>query len=146
VNPEFSLSVVVYILIQQGSSILLLHRKNTGWQDNKWSLPAGRHDGNESLSNAAARELLEETGLMVKPSDLELLHLQHHKIGRDGKEWLGVYFRASSWTGTPSLLEPDKHDLLEWYELNALPETMVDYVHLALEHIAAGQRFSSFGW
>ncbi len=121
-----------------------MHRSHTGWQDNKWSLPAGRHDGNEPLPEAAARELLEETGLVVKPSDLELVHLQHHKIGRDGKEWLGVYFQASSWTGTLTLLEPDKHDALEWFEV--LPETMVDYVQLAIKAILDGQRFSSIGW
>jgi 8-oxo-dGTP diphosphatase len=144
VNPEFSLNVVVYIIIHQGSSILLLHRKNTGWQDNKWSLPAGRHDGGEPLPNAATRELLEETGLVVEPVNLELVHVQHHKIGRDGKEWLGVFFQASDWTGTPTLLEPDKHDALEWHEM--LPETMVDYVRLAIQHILNGQCFSSVGW
>jgi 8-oxo-dGTP diphosphatase len=144
VNQPFLLNISVFVLVRQGSSILLLHRKNTGWQDNKWSLPAGRHDGGESLPNAAARELLEETGLIVEPVHLELVHLQHHKIGRDGKEWLGVYFQASHWTGTPRLLEPDKHDALEWHE--ELPETMVDYVRLAVEKITEGQRFSSIGW
>ena len=122
----------------------MLHRQNTGWQDNKWSLPAGRHDGGQSLLEAAARELLEETSLIVQPENLELVHLQHHKIGREGKEWLGVFFAASSWIGTPTLLEPDKHDDLAWHE--TLPETMVDYVREAVEKIAIGQRFSSVGW
>ncbi len=143
-NQPFLLNVSVFVLIQQGSSILLLHRKNTGWQDNKWSLPAGRHDGAEPLPNAAARELLEETGLVVQPENLELVHVQHHKIGRDGKEWLGVFFSASHWTGTPTLLEPDKHDALQWHE--TLPDTMVNYVREAVEKIAVGQRFSSVGW
>jgi 8-oxo-dGTP diphosphatase len=146
VNPEFCLNISVFVLVRQGSSVLLLHRKNTGWQDNKWSLPAGRHDGGQTLPEAAARELLEETSLVVQSDNLELVHLQHHKIGRDGKEWLGVYFQASHWTGTPRLLEPDKHSLLEWHELNALPETMVNYVRLAIESSVVGQRFSSFGW
>ncbi len=143
-SQPFLLNVSVFILVRQGSSLLLLHRKNTGWQDNKWSLPAGRHDGGEPLTLAAARELLEETSLIVQPEHLELVHVQHHKVGRDGKEWLGVFFQASAWTGTPTLLEPDKHDALAWHE--TLPETMVDYVRLAIEKIALGQRFSSIGW
>ena len=143
-NTSFLLNISIFVLIRQGSSILLLHRKNTGWQDNKWSLPAGRHDGGQPLSEAAARELLEETGLVVNPSDLDMVHLQHHKIGRDGQEWLGVFFSASDWKGQPMLLEPDKHDDLAWHE--TLPETMVDYVRLALEKIAIGQRFSSVDW
>jgi 8-oxo-dGTP diphosphatase len=144
VTTPFLLNISVFVLIHQGSSLLLLHRKNTGWQDNKWSLPAGRHDGNESLPEAAARELLEETGLVVQPENLELVHVQHHKIGRDGKEWLGVFFLASSWTGIPTLLEPDKHDAIAWHE--ELSETMVDYVRLAVEKIAVNIRFSSVGW
>ncbi len=143
-NQPFLLDISVYILVRQGSSLLLLHRKNTGWQDNQWSLPAGRHDGGQPLPEAAARELLEETGLVVEPVNLELVHLQHHKTGRDGKEWLGVYFCASDWTGIPTLLEPDKHDALEWFEV--LPDTMVDYVRQAVEHIATSHRFSSIGW
>ncbi len=144
VNPEFYLNISVYILVRQGSSILLLHRSNTGWQDNKWSLPAGRHDGGQTLPEAAARELLEETGLVVKPENLELVHLQHHKTGRVGSEWLGVYFCASSWTGTPTLLEQDKHSSVKWHE--TLPATMVDYVREAVEKISFGIRFSSVGW
>ncbi len=143
-TTPFLLNISVFVLIHQGSSILLLHRKNTGWQDNKWSLPAGRHDGGEPLPEAAARELLEETGLIVQPENLEMVHLQHHKIGRDGKEWLGVFFCASSWTGTPTLLEPDKHDAVAWFDV--LPDTMVDYVRLAVEKITLGQRFSSIDW
>lgn len=144
VTTPFLLNISVFVLLYQGSSLLLLHRKNTGWQDNKWSLPAGRHDGGEALPEAAARELLEETGLIVQPKNLELVHLQHHKVGRDGKEWLGVFFQASNWVGTPTLLEPDKHDALTWHEV--LPESMVDYVRLAVDKIGAGQRFSSIGW
>ncbi len=143
-NQPFVLNISVYILVRQGSSILLLHRKNTGWQDNQWSLPAGRHDGGQSLPEAAARELLEETGLIVQPENLEMVHLQHHKIGRDGKEWLGVFFQASAWIGTPTLLEPDKHDALGWFE--ELPATMVDYVRQAVENIDLGIGFSSLGW
>ena len=143
-TTPFLLNITVYILIQQGSSLLLLHRQNTGWQDNKWSLPAGRHDGGQTLPEAAARELLEETGLIVKAANLELVHLQHHKTGRTSHEWLGVYFRASSWAGIPTLLEPDKHDAIQWHDV--LPETMVDYVREALQKVALGIRFSSIGW
>ncbi len=143
-NQPFVLNISVYILVRQGSSILLLHRKNTGWQDNQWSLPAGRHDGGQPLPEAAARELLEETGLIVQPENLEMVHLQHHKSGRDSKEWLGIFFSASDWISTPTLLEPDKHDDLAWFE--ELPATMVDYVRQAVENIDLGIGFSSLGW
>ncbi len=53
----------VDIIIRQGSSIVLIERRN---EPRGWALPGGFVDYGESLETAAAREALEETGLRVK--------------------------------------------------------------------------------
>jgi 8-oxo-dGTP pyrophosphatase MutT (NUDIX family) len=63
---RFDLNVSVFVVVMRGSQVLLLRRSNTGWHDDYYSLPAGGHDGGETLVQAAARELREETGLNAR--------------------------------------------------------------------------------
>jgi ADP-ribose pyrophosphatase YjhB (NUDIX family) len=58
--------VGVGALIFQGDCILMAQRGKPplqGW----WSLPGGALETGEALADAVAREVLEETGLVVKP-------------------------------------------------------------------------------
>ncbi len=40
-------------------------------RENKWDVPAGKIEDNESPAEAAARELLERTGFAINPKSLE---------------------------------------------------------------------------
>jgi 8-oxo-dGTP diphosphatase len=60
------------VVIVDGKRILLIKRDNPP-HVGKWALPGGIIDINESPEEAAARELKEETGVSVDPTDLRLL-------------------------------------------------------------------------
>lgn len=143
---RFDLNVSVFVVVMRGSQVLLLRRSNTGWHDDYYSLPAGGHDGGETLVQAAARELREETGLNANPAQLHLVHMLHCRQGDSGNEWLGAFFSADEWTGTPTLREPRKHDALDWYEIDQLPENVIPYTRQGLLLSRAGVSFSTFGW
>ncbi len=64
-------------------------------------------DGGETADAAAARELLEETGIKISPQRLSLGHVQHNKT--HGDEWIGLYFVADDPGQEPRLAEPEKH-------------------------------------
>lgn len=58
--------VGINVLVIRGNKILLGKRKNkVGDGDGTWGLPGGYFEHNENMQQAAARELLEETGWFV---------------------------------------------------------------------------------
>jgi ADP-ribose pyrophosphatase YjhB (NUDIX family) len=130
----------VHIVCEQGRRVLLLRRANTGFFDGLYSLPGGHVEEGESIRQAAARELEEETGLRVAPGDLEWLGVIHR---RSDSNRIDFFLRARRWDGEPDLREPDKCGALAWFARDALPENLAPYIGTAL---AAGEGNGEGGW
>lgn len=145
-KQRFPLSTSVFVMLHDEGRVLLLRRANTGWKDGWLSLPAGAHDGGEPLASAAARELREETGVVVAPHALRMVHLMHCRYGDSATEWLGAFFRADAWSGEPRLMESDKHDHLGWYEAQRLPQDVIPYTAQGIRCALEGVPYSEFGW
>jgi 8-oxo-dGTP diphosphatase len=135
----------VFVVIFKADSVLLLRRSNTGLHDGQFSLPGGKACGEEMWDQAAARELFEETGLIVEEDKLRLGHLLQCR-NPDGTEWMGAFFVAESWDGIAELMEPDKHDALEWHPVSSLPPKVVPSIRQALINLKNNILFSTFGW
>jgi len=146
VRERFALSVSVFVIVRSGEKVLLLRRANTGWKDGFFSLPAGRHDGAETLVQAATRELEEETSLHAEVHDMKLVHLLHCHTGDSGGEWLGAFFEAEKWSGEPTLVENEKHDQLGWYSLCDLSGNTIPYTRQGIELSQMRVAFSAYGW
>lgn len=92
-----------------------------GWSARRrvWELPGGKNDGDEGFLEAAVRELEEETGLKADPADARLLALlmdSTHGIPR-----MTAAVRVTSYTGEPTVNEPDLIRRWEWHEVSDLP-------------------------
>jgi 8-oxo-dGTP diphosphatase len=72
----------VGVLVIKDDTILLLHRWNKG--NEYFVIPGGGLEGTESLQETAIRELMEETSLNVKLSDVFLDFVRD--IKKNGKE------------------------------------------------------------
>lgn len=131
------------ILYDNHGRILLGRRRNTGFADGLWHLPAGHVEAHESISAAAAREALEEIGVAIAPPDLQFLHVMHSASG-SGR--VAFFFGAEKWHGTPRNLEPQKCSELGWFTMDEMLTDMTRYLCVALEHISNGIVFSEFGW
>jgi 8-oxo-dGTP diphosphatase len=122
----------------------MLRRKRTGWMDGSFSISAGGLDAGETLRGAAIREAYEEVGVRIAAEDLQYVHTLHSKT--EGTPWLGHFFQAKVWHGTPGVREPDKHGDLQWQPINALPDDTIPYVRQAILAIAAQEPYSEYGW
>lgn len=61
-----SIVPAVSVIASRGESILLIHRSDNDY----WALPGGRVELGETISDAATRETLEETGVTVRVTGL----------------------------------------------------------------------------
>jgi 8-oxo-dGTP diphosphatase len=144
-RPErFRAIVAVHLLLLRGNEVLLLQRANTGYEDGNYSVIAGHLNGNETASQAMAREAAEEAGIMLRPADLRFVHIMHRKEAAEEDERIDLFFATTRWQGEPKIGEPEKCGELRWAALDALPTNMVPYVRVALEQYRQNRHFSEF--
>lgn len=134
----------VYLMPIKNGQVLLLRRFNTGWEDGKYSLVAGHVDGNEPVTQAMIREAKEEAGINVASKDLKMIHSMHRSA--PGIEYLDFFFAADKWQGEPKIMEPDKCDDLSWFDLNSLPDNILEYVKQAIDSYKNNITFSEYGF
>lgn len=131
-----------YILFRNGEHVLLSKRKNTGYHDGEYSLPAGHIEEGEYALAAAIREAKEETGVDIDEKDLKLAHIMYRMCADHVRA--DFFFETKEWKGEISNPEPDKCDALDWFPINKIPENVIPYIKSAIEHYANGEAYSEF--
>lgn len=142
-HQRFTLLTAVHLFLIQDNKILLARRFNTGYEDGKYSVPAGHVDGDEPITLAMSREAKEEVGIEIAPNNLQVIHVMHRK---SDQERVDFFLTATQWSGEPTVMEKDKCDDIQWFELNNLPENIIPYVKFAIEQYQSRNHFSEFGW
>lgn len=130
-----------YLLVLDGSRILLQLRAGTGYRDGHWATLAGHVDPGESAHEAAVREAQEEAGIVVDPADLVPLTALHRfeRTGPQVEQRADLFFLTRRFTGEAGLREPDKAARMAWFELDALPEPMVPHEAAVIAAWRAGE-------
>lgn len=107
--------VAAAVLLEKENSVLLVRRVNEPFRG-LWTLPAGFVNGGEDPAEAAARECLEETGLVVEIKKvLDVIAGREHERGAD---FIIVY---SAVVLSGEMAPADDADAVEWFERNHLP-------------------------
>ena len=138
----------VYLILIKDNKILLSRRYNTGFQDGKYSFPAGHLKGDdETVRQAMIREAREEVGIEIHPTDIELIHVIHRKQQEPTDERrINLFFTAKKWKGEPKIMEPDKCDDLRWFDIDNLPDNTIHYIKQAINFFRDNIRYSEYGW
>ena len=138
-TEPFKIFGAVFVFLQCEGKIFLMRRANTGYRDGYYALPSGHIEHNESVLNAAVREVKEETGLSIQPEQLKFAHALYR---RSDRTYADYYFTCDSWEGEPIIAEPHKCDAADWFSVDELPEKVPSEVIQALECLKQGKPFS----
>lgn len=142
-NQRFKLIASAYLFLIRDGKILLSRRFQTGYEDGKYSLPAGHIEEHETLRTGMIREAYEEIGITVKKSDLKLVHVMHRT---HVDERIDYFFAVDGWEGDVVNKEPHKCDDLSWFPLEDLPKNTIPYIREALNNFQNNRFYSEFGW
>ena len=135
--------IAVHLFFFNNDSVLLLRRFNTGWQDGKYSVPAGHVEAGESVIDASIREASEEVGVSLMPSDLKVVHVMNRKAE---DERIDFFLEVKSWAGEITNKELNKCDDLSWHSLFLLPGNIIPNIRLGLQNYHDNILFCEFGW
>lgn len=125
--------------------ILLQKRFNTGILDGKYDVSCSGHlEKNETLLEAMIRETKEEIGITIKKEDLFYSSTMHANF--NGIEYLLITFTANKYFGIPSIMEPNKCDELKWFEINNLPENLIDTRKMMIDNYIKHNLYSEYGF
>jgi 8-oxo-dGTP diphosphatase len=112
--------------------------------DGYFSLIAGHIDGDESVEVTMIREAKEEAVIDLTVSDLIPATVIHRKC--PDTEYVDFFFAATTWAGEIKNGEPEKCDLLAWYQIDNLPENILPYVKEAITNYRDKIAFLVSGW
>ena len=115
------LAAIAWVLDAEDGQILLVDHRRYGW-----SCPGGHVDRGESPADAAARELAEETGLLLapaaeKPVTLTLAEVPGDERGPAHVHWILGY----RFVGDPSMPLHVERDRVAWHPVEDLPTPAV---------------------
>ncbi len=138
-----NIHVDLHLVLLRDDCVLLGKRRNTGFADGRYHVPAGKLEIDETITDGIIREAREEAGITLSPNDIDLVHLMHL---RDGTDRLSLFFTADRWSGEIENREPEKCAGWEWLPVGDLPAETVPYARQAIADIVAGRHLGLFGW
>ena len=138
-------SFYVLALLCINGEVLLVRRHNATFGNGLYSLVGGKVEHNETARHAIKREVQEETGLTISESAFELVHTFHHK-GTD-TPLVALCFKANiSGVPMPQNNEPEKHDDMQFFKLDDLPNNIIPAHKQAIACVLQNISYSEHGW
>ena len=102
---------------------LLLIRRKKAPEAGCWGLPGGKVDLFEPVSRAVEREVAEELGITIHARDM--LCLVEQSDQESGTHRIAPVYLVTKPTGTPTLMEPEKHRDFGRLPLGELPSPLI---------------------
>lgn len=134
---ETSTKISVMVLVVKDGKVLLGKRKGSHGEG-EFASPGGHLEYMESFTNCAKREALEECGIEIE--DIQFLFVANIKEFAP-KHYCRVGVMAKWKSGEPQLLEPEKCESWDWYDIDILPSPLFSSVSQSIETFKTGRNF-----
>ncbi len=134
-NPRVGIGV----LIQNDKEEVLLGERMGSHGEGEWCFPGGHLDFGETIFDTAKRETMEETGLEIDEFELISVADELQYIKTDNKHYLNIGIRAKYKGGEPKVMEPNKCKEWKWFDLDDLPEKMLEGSKLTIKNLKSGK-------
>ena len=132
-RPHVGMGVLV---MRQGR--VLLGRRRGSHGDGYYAAPGGHIEFGESFEETARREVREEAGLEI--ADLRLLSVGNYIFNREdgARHYIDIDCVCEAATGDPQLMEPEKCEGWDWYDLDDLPGPLFIVTQRMIESLRSG--------
>jgi 8-oxo-dGTP diphosphatase len=129
--------VGVGVMIVKNGKVLLGKRKGShGSGEYAW--PGGHLEYMESFEACAKRETLEETGIEIhNVTFLRLMNLKEYAP----KHYVDIGLIAEWKSGEPIVLEPEKVESWNWYDMDSLPSPLFSTIPSYIEAYKTGRNY-----
>jgi 8-oxo-dGTP pyrophosphatase MutT (NUDIX family) len=116
--------VAATVLLNDRDQVLLMWRHRFATNTWNWEIPSGIVEDSERLEDAAAREVLEETGYRVDPAQLQPLAYNQPIGGMSNAEHTVFLARDAEHVAEP--VDTHEADRIEWIPLNQVQQMIDD--------------------
>ncbi|MCO5592106.1 hypothetical protein L7F22_046101 [Adiantum nelumboides] len=133
-GPVPRVGVGVLVLDKSQSSVIV-GRRRSSLGDSKFALPGGHLEFGETWEECAAREVLEETGLVIH--NVRFAGVTNTIMLKERRPWhyVTIFMQGELLDPTqePQNLEPDKCHGWEWVEWPSIPEPVFEPLQTLLK-------------
>lgn len=146
---RYTLKCAVFLILTKKENekeyVLLQRRYNTGLFDGKYDVSVSGHlEQGETLVEAMLRETKEEIGIDIKKEALNYSSTMHANF--KDSEYLFIIFVSDKYLGIPSIMEPNKCDELQWFDINDLPKDIIETRKIMIDNYLNNKIYSEYGF
>jgi 8-oxo-dGTP diphosphatase len=129
--------VGVGVMIFKDKKVLMGKRKNSHG-DGEYAFPGGHLEYMEGLEECAKREIMEEAGITIK--NLRFLAIEN-VTQYIPNHYINIEFIADWESGEPKILEPEKRENWDWYDIDNLPSPLFSFCVQAVDAYKTGRNY-----
>lgn len=130
------------VMILRDNKILLGHRhvdptkaSSALHGEGTWTMPGGKLHFGETFEAGAAREVMEETGMILGSS--RVISLTNNIV--PDAQFVTVGLLTTDTTGEPQVLEPDEITEWKWFSFEELPSPIYPASQQVIDNYLAGK-------
>lgn len=117
------------VLILKDNKVLLGKRHDDAQKadselhgEGTWTMPGGKMEFGETFEQSVARDVQEETNLIIDQENLKLISIANDRV--EDAHFVTIGFLCQDFKGEAKIMEPDEITEWQWFEIDNLPEQL----------------------